>query len=159
MRVKILDNEKIVLYLYNYFFKSKEKENITREIKKIFIRLIKYYNLNIGGIYEVLAFENLKYGTILEIEKKEELLFNPDLIDIKVKINHDVNFYFKTKEFSILENLKNIYYDNDFYYINIEGLENTDKVFEYGVIEYSLDTDYLNKKIFVRWYLFLNIHI
>ena len=150
MRVKILDNEKIVLYLYNYFFKSKEKENITREIKKIFIRLIKYYNLNIGGIYEVLAFENLKYGTILEIEKKEELLFNPDLIDIKVKINHDVNFYFKTKEFSILENLKNIYYDNDFYYINIEGLENTDKVFEYGVIEYSLDTDYLNKKIFVR---------
>ena len=159
MRVKILDNEKIVLYLYNYFFKSKEKENITREIKKIFIRLIKYYNLNIGGIYEVLAFENLKYGTILEIEKKEELLFNPDLIDIKVKINHDVNFYFKTKEFSILENLKNIYYDNDFYYINIEGLENTDKVFEYGVIEYSLDSDYLNKKIFVRWYLFLNIHI
>ena len=159
MRVKILDNEKIVLYLYNYFFKSKEKENITREIKKIFIRLIKYYNLNIGGIYEVLAFENLKYGTILEIEKKEELLFNPDLIDIKVKINHDVNFYFKTKEFSILENLKNIYYDNDFYYINIEGLENTDKVFEYGVIEYSLDIDYLNKKIFVRWYLFLNIHI
>ena len=150
MRVKILDNEKIVLYLYNYFFKSKEKENITREIKKIFIRLIKYYNLNIGGIYEVLAFENLKYGTILEIEKKEELLFNPDLIDIKVKINHDVNFYFKTKEFSILENLKNIYYDNDFYYINIEGLENTDKVFEYGVIEYSLDIDYLNKKIFVR---------
>ena len=150
MRVKILDNEKIVLYLYNYFFKSKEKENITREIKRIFIRLIKYYNLNIGGIYEVLAFENLKYGTILEIEKKEELLFNPDLIDIKVKINHDVNFYFKTKEFSILENLKNIYYDNDFYYINIEGLENTDKVFEYGVIEYSLDTDYLNKKIFVR---------
>ena len=159
MRVKILDNEKIVLYLYNYFFKSKEKENITREIKKIFIRLIKYYNLNIGGIYEVLAFENLKYGTILEIEKKEELLFNPDLIDIKVKINHDVNFYFKTKEFSILENLKNIYYDNDFYYINIDGLENTDKVFEYGVIEYSLDIDYLNKKIFVRWYLFLNIHI
>ena len=159
MRVKILDNEKIVLYLYNYFFKSKEKENITREIKKIFIRLIKYYNLNIGGIYEVLAFENLRYGTILEIEKKEELLFNPDLIDIKVKINHDVNFYFKTKEFSILENLKNIYYDNDFYYINIEGLENTDKVFEYGVIEYSLDIDYLNKKIFVRWYLFLNIHI
>ncbi len=150
MRVKILDNEKIVLYLYNYFFKSKEKENITREIKKIFIRLIKYYNLNIGGIYEVLAFENLRYGTILEIEKKEELLFNPDLIDIKVKINHDVNFYFKTKEFSILENLKNIYYDNDFYYINIEGLENTDKVFEYGVIEYSLDIDYLNKKIFVR---------
>ena len=150
MRVKILDNEKIVLYLYNYFFKSKEKENITREIKKIFIRLIKYYNLNIGGIYEVLAFENLKYGTILEIEKKEELLFNPDLIDIKVKINHDVNFYFKTKEFSILENLKNIYYDNDFYYINIDGLENTDKVFEYGVIEYSLDIDYLNKKIFVR---------
>ena len=159
MRIKILDNEKIVLYLYNYFFKSKEKENITREIKKIFIRLIKYYNLNIGGIYEVLAFENLRYGTILEIEKKEELLFNPDLIDIKVKINHDVNFYFKTKEFSILENLKNIYYDNDFYYINIEGLENTDKVFEYGVIEYSLDSDYLNKKIFVRWYLFLNIHI
>ena len=31
-------------------------------------------------------FENNKYGTILEIIKKDELLFSRDIIDIKVKI-------------------------------------------------------------------------
>ena len=80
MKIEVTD-EKTILYLENYYFKTKDKENLTKEIKDIFIKLIKYYKLNFSGIYEVNIFENNKYGTILEIIKKDELLFSRDLID------------------------------------------------------------------------------
>lgn len=45
MKIKILEDEKIVLYLYDYFFNTLEKDQITKEIKKIFLKLIKYYEI------------------------------------------------------------------------------------------------------------------
>ena len=76
MKIKILEDEKIVLYLYDYFFNTLEKDQITKEIKKIFLKLIKYYEIEMGGIYEVFVYENKKYGTILEIIKKEQWNYN-----------------------------------------------------------------------------------
>ena len=150
MKALLKENEKIVLYLYNYFFKSTLKNDIVSDIKQIFIKLIKYYNYKLGGVYNVLVYENLKYGTILEIEKKDELLFNPDLIDIKVKIYKDTNFYFKTNDYFILEEYKNIYYDNNNYYINILDIDNLNKVLEFGEIIYSLAPNFLDEKIFIK---------
>ncbi len=150
MKALLKENEKIVLYLYNYFFKSTLKNDIVSDIKQIFIKLIKYYNYKLGGVYNVLVYENLKYGTILEIEKKDELLFNPDLIDIKVKIYKDTNFYFKTKDYFVLEEYKNIYYDNNNYYINILDIDNLNKVLEFGEIIYSLAPNFLEEKIFIK---------
>ena len=43
MKIQVID-EKIVLYLYNYFFKTTPTDTLTKEIKKIFIRLIKNYH-------------------------------------------------------------------------------------------------------------------
>ena len=150
MKALLKENEKIVLYLYNYFFKSTLKNDIVSDIKQIFIKLIKYYNYKLGGVYNVLVYENLKYGTILEIEKKDELLFNPDLIDIKVKIYKDTNFYFKTKDYFVLEEYKNIYYDNNNYYINILDIDNLNKVLEFAEIIYSLAPNFLEEKIFIK---------
>ncbi len=150
MKTLILDNNKIVVYLYNYFFKSSLKNDIIKEIKQLFIRLIKYYNYNLGGVYNVIILENSKYGTILEIEKTSELLFNPDLIDIKVKINKEVNFYFKTEDYFIIEKFKNIYYDSGEFYINILDIDNLNKYLEFGTIVYSLEDNFLTKKIFIK---------
>ena len=159
MKVQVLENDKIVLYLYNYFFKSTEKDIITRKIKEIFLKLIKYYNINMGGVYNVLVYENSIYGTVLEIEKTSELLFNPDLIDIKVKMYKNVDFYFKTPDYFILKSYQNVYYENNNYYINLKDLDNLVSFLEFGTIDYVVDTSYLKKKIFIQWYLFLNIQI
>ena len=52
MKIEVTD-EKIILYLENYYFKTKDKENLTKEIKDIFIKLIKYYKFNFSGIYVI----------------------------------------------------------------------------------------------------------
>ncbi len=139
MKIQVQDSDKIILYLYNYFFKTEEKDIIVREIKKIFIRLIKNYHFKIGGIYDVLVYENKDYGTILEIEKKEELLFNPDLIDIKVRIIKDIDFYYKTSDYFIIENYNNIYYQDNYYYLKINDNLDLISLSEFGSIEYNLD--------------------
>ena len=139
MKIKVQDSDKIILYLYNYFFKTEEKDIIVREIKKIFIRLIKNYHFKIGGIYDVLVYENKDYGTILEIEKKEELLFNPDLIDIKVRIIKDIDFYYKTSDYFIIQNYNNIYYQDNYYYLKINNNLDLISLSEFGSIEYNLD--------------------
>ncbi len=151
MKVQVLENEKIVLFLYNYFFKTLEKEDVVKEVKQIFLKLIKYYKLNMSGVYNVLVYENAKYGIILEIEKTSELLFNPDLIDIKVKIYKDFDFYFKTKDYFILKNYKNIYYENGYFYINLKDI--TDSLMlieEFGTIDYNFEKYDLSKKIFIQ---------
>ncbi len=143
MKIQVID-EKIVLYLYNYFFKITPTDTLTKEIKKIFIRLIKNYHFKLGGIYNVLVYENPYYGTILEIEKIEELLFNPDLIDIKVRVINNQNFYFKTDDYFIIENYNNIYYQDGYYYLKLNDKTKITSLIEYGSIEYNLDKGFKN---------------
>lgn len=150
MKLVIDEDEKIVLYLYDYFFNLSEKENVTKKIKKIFLKLIKYYSLKINGIYEVYLYENNKYGTVLEIKKQAELLFNPDIIDIKLKIYKNVNFYLKTNNYFILEIYKNIYYKDNFYYIKIDEIDNINNLIEYVDIIYKEKDNYLNKMVFIK---------
>jgi len=150
MKIKMENEEKIVLYLYNYFFKNLEKDVVTKEIKNLFIKLIKNYQIKINGIYEVVVFENLKYGTILEIIKKEELLFHPDLIDIKVKIIKDSSIYLKTNNYFVLEKYHNIYYLDKSYYININDIDNILNLIEYVDIIYNQNSNYLTNMIFIK---------
>lgn len=149
MKIEIID-EKIVLYLYNYFFKSLDKDNITKEIKNIFIRLIKYYKLKINGIYEVFVYENKKYGTILEIVKLEELLFHKDLIDIKVKIFKDVNIYLKSDNYFIFDEFKGIYYKDNNYYIDIKNINNLINIIEFIDIIYNEKDNYLDNMLLIK---------
>ena len=72
------------------------------------------------------------------------------MIDIKVKINKEVNFYFKTEDYFIIEKFKNIYYDSGEFYINILDIDNLNKYLEFGTIVYSLEDNFLTKKIFIK---------
>lgn len=149
MKVVVNDDEKIVLYLYNYFFVYDEKRDMVREIKELFIKLIKYYSLEMGGIYTVLTYENDKYGTVLEIKKQEDILFNKDLIDIKVKIIPKSKFILKTKDFDIFKNYRNIYYFDEEYYINIDDIDDITNVIEFVEIIYT-EKDIFNNMIKVK---------
>ena len=145
MKIKELD-DKIIIYLRDYFFIDNLKE-ITIEIKDLFNRLFNYYHIELSGLYEVIIFDNIKYGSIIEIIKKEDL-FNKNIIDVKVKLFKNNNFYFKTKDYFIISKYNNIYYDNNYYYININNIDNLNKVIEFGNIIYNKKDNYLiNKKL------------
>ena len=145
MKIEGID-DKLIIYLRDYYFTDNLKD-ITKEIKDLFNRLFNYYHIELSGLYEVIIFDNKKYGSVLEINKKENL-FNSKLIDVKVKMFKNNNFYFKTKDYFIINKYNSIYYDNNYYYININNIDNLNKVIEFGNIIYNEKDNYLiNKKL------------
>ena len=146
----LIENDIIILYLYNYYFENDDKEYLTKEIKKIFLKLIKYYYIEMNGFYEVNIYENIKYGVILEIILKDKLLFRSDFIDIKVNLFKNKNMYFKTKDYFILNNYQNIYYHDNYYYIDIQDIDDILKVIEFGELVYKEKEHLLNKMIFIQ---------
>ena len=149
MKIEYKD-DKIILYLYNYFFESNDKKKILTDIKNIFAKLIEYYHIDIKGMYDVNAYENIKYGTVLEIISKDELLFHPELVDIKLKFYKNAKFYLKTKDYFIFNKCKNIYFDNEYYYTNIGNFSNIIKIIEFIDIIYNEKDINLNKMILIK---------
>lgn len=134
-----LTNEKIVVYLNNYYFNTSDKDKLIREIKDLFIKLIKIYKLSFSGIYKVNLYENKIYGSILEIIKQEELLFSRDLIDIKVSVKKNNDIYLKTSDYFVFTNYQNIYYKDNNYYLNILDTSNYLKLIEFCKIVYNIE--------------------
>ena len=149
MKIDVLE-DKIIVYLINIIFSNYEKKELINEIKKVFIRLIKYYNFQLKGIFDVNLYYHTKYGSILEIIKKDELLFSKDYIDIKLNIYKNSKFYFKTKDYYSIDKYKNIYYDNNYYYINIDNIDNMINIIEYGNILYKEKDNYLNNMKLIK---------
>ena len=137
------NDDKLILYLRDIYINNQE------EIKKIFIKLINNYHIKLFGLYDVLGYENKKYGTILEITKKDNL-YNSDIIDLKIKLIKNKIFYFKTLDYFIISNLNNIYYDDNYYYIDINNIDNINKIIEYGTIIYNKKDNYLNNKLLIK---------
>jgi len=148
MKIEYIDN-KLIIYLRNSFFKNYDIKELTKDIKELFSKLLYYYKIELSGLYEVMIYDNKKYGSILEIIKKEDL-FNPNVIDIKLKLFKDKDFYFKTNDFFILSSYNNIYYDNNDYYININNIDDINKVIEFGNILYNKKDNYLISKYFIK---------
>ncbi len=127
-------NDKIIIYLYNE--KLTDNSDLLKEkIKKIIIKLIKNYHLNLFGYLKLNIYENDKYGLIMEIDKVNNV-FNIDIIDLKIVIYPNVNFYLEISDDLYIDNFKNSIYKDNKFYINIDNLDNLLKYLEYGRIIY-----------------------
>ena len=76
--------------------------------------------VKISGTYNVHIFENKNFGLIIEFIKKDELNFFPDLIDLKLSIFYDSEIYLKLDDYFLIKKYKNIYYNEDFFYISVD---------------------------------------
>lgn len=149
MKIKTKD-DLIIIYLIDTFFENLEKKELILQIKEVFIRLIEYYNFDLKGRFECFLYDNIKYGTVIEIKSIDELLFSRDIIDIKVRVYKNHKFYFKTKDYFIIKKYHNIYYDGNYYYIEINNIDNILNIIEFGNILYKEKDNYLNNMIFIQ---------
>ena len=151
MYMKIEESDDIIIvYLMNVFFDDNNKEELIAKIKEIFIRLIKYYNYDLKGKFNVSLYLNIKYGTVLEIEKTDELLFPRDIVDIKISIYKDKVFYFKTDDIFYLNKYHNIYFDGKNYYLSLEDIDNYLNIVEYGNLIYKEKDNYLKNMMLIK---------
>ncbi len=137
-------DDKWIIYLYQYKLTIDDTNELNREIKNIFIKLIKMYYIDFLGFYMVHIYENKKYGFILEIYKIYENDFN--IIDLKLVIHKDVPFYLEMDDYLFDYKLNNLFVMNNKYYIDIKYLEKLVFYMEYGKLVYNSNFTNQNKK-------------
>lgn len=123
MKFKIIDDK--LIYFINkkcIDFDTENKESFERYIKNLVLNIKKIYGYKISGAYNVYIFENKNFGLIIEFIKKDELNFFPDLIDLKLSIFYDSEIYLKLEDYFLIKKYKNIYYDKECFYINVDEL-------------------------------------
>ena len=121
------------------FFYNGDLKNINEVemiLKKV-LRLFNYkYNISFNGLFDVDIFLNKKVGMFINFKKNNSILFSKNT-DLKINIINNCDFYFKTLDFEIIEDLNEIYYNEGYYYVNIDKLCNLDNYIEFGDFLYS----------------------
>ncbi len=89
-----------------------EIQNITKRVIKRISKHNKLYGLAILEIYQ-----DINYGTIIEIKNIKKIFSSKDELEIKITIHTDTPFLYKIDYFDINQNNKNniYYYQNNFY--------------------------------------------
>ncbi len=136
MKIEFDDNI-IIIYLYRYSFNFDDKNNLNNEIKKIFVKLIKKYNLDLFGYSKVNLYKNKNYGSVLEIEKIYNNDYNLNIIDLKVLIHEDNPFYLEMNDYYFDSMNDKIINYNGKYYLNLNDVNNIYKIIEFGKIIYK----------------------
>ena len=94
-------------------------------------------------MYKVTIYENKLYGVILEIDKIKDFEYG-DFIDIKLDIKYNQDFYVIVDNYNFFENINNVFYKNNHYFVNIIEFKNVNMIFEYGDILYKNYDNLLN---------------
>lgn len=89
-----------------------EIQNITKKVIKRINKHSKLYGIAILEIYQ-----DINYGTIIEIKNIKKTFLPKDELEIKITIHTDTPFLYKMDYFDITKNNKDniYYYQNNFY--------------------------------------------
>ena len=135
MKIESKD-EKLVVYLYRYHLTIDDIDKLNREIKNIFIKLIKYYHLDFFGYSKVSVYYNKYYGSVLEIEKIYNNEFNREIIDLKLLIYNNTKFFLEFEDYPFSKEMPFVYENNKFY-VDLENIDNIYKYIEFGKVIYD----------------------
>ena len=116
--------------------KLRQRSDAFVEEALVLLTLKNRYDLKLSGLYSVDIYINDNIGAFIYIKKSDTFIQYKD-IDLKIKIFRDSIFYFKTADFEIVKNKNNIYYYNEYYYIDINEFDNLIKYIEMGELVHS----------------------
>lgn len=133
------EDDKTIVYLYRYKLNLENIKELGKEIKNIFIKLIKCYRVDLRGYLKVSIFCHNNYGYILEVENIDND-YDYETIELKLIIYDNCDFYFRTNDYFLVNNFNKIYYSNSYFYVNVDEISDILKYIEHGSIVHDFDT-------------------
>ena len=130
MKIIINSNDNFILF-FNKLNNISLNDDYEEEFKKIFLKLKKYYNIDIYGFYNVEAYIDNYYGTILKVIKDDDFDLYYKQIDMHITIEK-CNFLYRVRDYFFVKNIKNFniyFYKNSFYLEIINELNNKDMIY------------------------------
>lgn len=139
MKILEVTDDRYCLFLISEDLKkidvSNEKD-LELLLTKALLKLKNIYNLKLFGLYSVEMHISNKDGAFIYIEKTDTFIQYKD-IDLKIKIFKNSKFYFKVSDFEIIKDMNNIYFYNEYYYIETNEIKNLLNYIEMGEIVHS----------------------
>ena len=119
MKIDIIDDNELIIYLYNKIdnYNFKDELCIEKCLRKLFIKLNDYYDIKIEGYYNVDLYIDIFYGIVLVLKKEDIEYYDyfDNHVDMKITINKNKFFYLidnyniDLKKFDIYKVLDSIY--------------------------------------------------
>ncbi len=141
MRVEMINDEDIDIYINPYNFNDiscYDKDTILNCIKEFLLKINHRYKLNLSGFYKIKAYFNIKIGLFLNVIKIDDNEFSNEA-DFRIILFQNEKFLFETEEYDFIKNTPNIRYYNNKFYVDIEQIDNINKLIDMGRIIYGDD--------------------
>lgn len=128
MKIVSLDENCMTIFLNKYYLKNLNfdiKSDLETYFKNLFLRLNKYYNINITGYYNIDVYIDENYGLIIKLIKEDVQYYDyfDNQIDMRISLKNK-KFLYGVNDLFDISNLADfeIYLYNGKYYIDL--LEN-----------------------------------
>ena len=137
MRVEFINDEEFSIFINSCYCKINDyndKDKIIDVVKNV---ISKYKNkFRLRGFYKIKVFPLDKVGLFVEGIKLESLE-KSGIIDLRVIVYFDEEFYFKTDNYYVINNISDIKYFNGNYYCLVKDISDINAVVDYGDFLYG----------------------
>ncbi len=129
--------------LYNYSFTINEDSSYN-DIKQFFKKYQK--RLNLRGFYRVVVCIK-KIGVFMKVIQIDESIYK-DTLDLKIEIRNDIDVYYKTEDYFIIDHCRDIYYYDKCYCCRVDdSFDKTLEKVEFGEFIFDIDENIIRKGI------------
>ena len=122
MHVESLSDNQLMIYINNQYFVSLDwnnKEEITKNVKNLILKLNRIYHLELSGFYKMTIYLNKKVGMMIELSKLEDFGIEIKTIDLRITIYLNSEIWIAVKDWDMVKTSPIIYYHNGYYYSDI----------------------------------------
>lgn len=105
MKINFIDGN-IIVFLSKHI-KLDLDDNLEDDLKNIFNKLNKYYNLKIAGYYDIYIYVDKNYGKFIKLYKIDDYM-SDNFVDMKIYIK-DINLLYKIEDDITLDTKYKIY--------------------------------------------------
>ena len=110
------------------------KDSLIETVKQLLFKL--QSKLVLHGFYKIKVYVQKKVGIFLDLLQIEEFEY-ADSLDFRITVYLDEKIFFKTKDYFILSDCKNIYFDKNYFYCDADDISDIMSVVEFGTFVYG----------------------
>lgn len=150
MRLECQAEDHYLVFVNNQYFAFldwDDKEEISKNVKSLVLKLNQFYHLSLSGFYKMKIYLNKQIGMMIEIEKLEDFGIRMKTVDLQIVIYLNTDFLIKVKDFEKLKHCSKIYSLDDVYYGDITELSNEEILLltEWGTFVYGNEVEEIER--------------
>lgn len=123
------------VFLQNIYFNDvdlEDKDNIVSKLNYIFDFITDVYHYSIKGLYRVKVYPT-RICFIIDLVLLDKDTYSGNDFEFKILVILNKKIYFKTEEFSLVKDM-DYYYNDGFYYVNLDKISDFNSYSEFGNI-------------------------